>query len=700
MLAKALNILQEKFGYSQFRPQQEKIIQSIVNKQDSFVLMPTGGGKSLCYQIPALLFDGVTIVISPLISLMKDQVEALNKNGINAAFYNSSLSQAEEKIVIQQIHSNELKLLYMSPERLLSIQNTWLKTIKLSLVAVDEAHCVSMWGHDFRPEYTKLARLRKSIPHVPFIALTATADKTTRKDIIEQLALKSPITYISSFDRPNLSLEVRGNIPKKDKIIQYINFINNRPNDAGIIYCLSRKNTEAVANELKQNGINAKFYHAGMASEARSKVQENFLKDKIQVVCATVAFGMGIDKSNVRWVIHNNLPKNIESYYQEIGRAGRDGVNSETLLYYNMSDVVTLSKFAKQSSQSDILIEKLTRMQQLAEATTCRRKILLAYFGEILEENCGNCDVCKNPPEFFDGTIIAQKAISAVHRTKQEIGSHMLVNILRGSQSHELLSKGYQHIKTYGIGKDISNSDWHHYVNMLINQGALEVAYDEGFTLRISSFGKDILFGKQTINVTKPSLIVERKKALTPVSKKLSQREQLFEKLRRKRFEFAQYEDVPAYVIQNDATLWEMVDSRPESKEEMLAIDGVNATKYRNYGIDFLEIIKTHFDDQKSTFEITFEMFKKGISVEEICKERDLKLQTIISHLCKMYLDGKNVKIKQFISEDEYQKVKESAIKLKNSQVLKSHYHNLNGTIPYDKIRVGLTILEKEKSFQ
>lgn len=700
MLAKALNILQDKFGYSQFRPQQEKIIQSIVNKQDTFVLMPTGGGKSLCYQIPALLFDGVAIVISPLISLMKDQVEALNKNGINAGFYNSSQSQAEEKIVIQQIQSNELKLLYMSPERLLSIQNTWLRTINLSLVAVDEAHCVSMWGHDFRPEYTKLSKLRKSIPHVPFVALTATADKTTRKDIREQLALKSPNTFISSFDRPNLSLEVRGNIPKKDKTIQYVNFINNSPNDAGIIYCLSRKNTEAVAKELKQKGINAKFYHAGMGNDARNKVQEDFLKDKIQVVCATVAFGMGIDKSNVRWVIHNNLPKNIESYYQEIGRAGRDGVNSETLLYYNMSDVVTLSKFAKKSSQSDILIEKLTRMQQLAEATTCRRKILLAYFGEILKEDCGNCDVCNNPPEFFDGTIIAQKAISAVYRTNQKIGSHMLVNVLRGSQSHDLLAKGYQNIKTYGIGKDISSADWHHYVNILINQGALEVAYDEGFTLKISTFGKEILFGKQAINVTKPTLIQEKKTTTAPVSKSLSQREQLFEKLRRKRFEFAQYEDVPAYVIHNDATLWEMVDSRPVNKEDVLAIDGVNTTKYRNYGKDFLDIIKQHFDDQKSTFEITYEMFMNGDSVEEICKKRDLKLQTIISHLCKMYLDGKKVKIKQFITEDEYKKVKESAIKLKNSQILKSHYHNLKGALSYEKIRVGLTVLEKEKSFQ
>lgn len=700
MLAKALYILQDKFGYSKFRPQQEEIITTVLQKKDAFVLMPTGGGKSLCYQIPALLFDGLTIVVSPLISLMKDQVEALRSNGVNAAFYNSSLSKGAEQIVLRDIQSGNLKLLYMSPERLLSIQNSWLKTIPISLIAVDEAHCISMWGHDFRPEYTKLALLRRSIPHVPFIALTATADKTTRKDILEQLALSNPKTFVSSFDRINLSLEVRGSVAKKERVKEYISFINNRPNKAGIIYCLSRKNTESISKELKQFGVNAKFYHAGMGNAERAKVQENFLKDKVQVICATVAFGMGIDKSNVRWVIHNNLPKNIESYYQEIGRAGRDGVDSETILYYNMADVVQLNNFAKKSSQSKILMEKLKRMQQFAEATTCRRKILLAYFGEIQEGNCGNCDVCKNPPEFFDGTVIAQKAISAVHRTNQEIGSNMLINILRGSQSQELLSKGYQNIKTYGIGKETSNSDWQHYINLLINQGALEIAYDESFRLKISNFGKEVLFGKQKINVTKPTTVEEKEKKVAPVSKRLSQREQLFEKLRRKRFEFAQYEDVPAYVVQHDSTLWAMVDARPESKEDMLTIDGINITKYKNYGKDFLEVIKDHFDDQKSTFEITYGMFKQGVSITDICKERGLKEQTIISHLCKMYLDGFDVKLKQFITEDEYQRIKESALTIKNSKTLKPYFNFLKGELSYEKIRVGLTVLEKEKSFR
>jgi ATP-dependent DNA helicase RecQ len=603
----ALGLLEKVFGYNQFRPQQAEIIERVLDKKDTLVLMPTGGGKSVCFQIPALMFDGLTIVISPLISLMKDQVGALTAYGVSAAYLNSTLSEQEERVIIDKVLSKQIKLLYISPERLLKVYDIWLKNAEISLVAIDEAHCVSMWGHDFRPEYTQLKSFRNKLKTIPFIALTATADKTTRKDIVTQIGLKAHKTFISSFDRPNLSLNVRYNIPKKQKVKQIVAFIKQRPNECGIIYCLSRKGVEEMTRELKSFNINAESYHAGLPREKRAKVQEDFMLDKTPIICATIAFGMGIDKSNVRWVMHNNLPKNIEGYYQEIGRAGRDGLASDTILYYNLQDLMLLKRFADQAEQKEMAVEKLNRMLSYSEALSCRRQILLSYFGESLSVKCGNCDVCRNPPTFFDGTIIAQKALSAVSRTKETIGTITLINILRGSKNQDIYTRGLDKIKTYGVGADISFHDWQQYITQLMNVGMIEIAYEESFTLKITPYGKDVLGGKRNVDLTfpkpkdatpvlkAPKATRERKghKSRSPKKQKITGNA-LFEKLRQVRQKIALKNKVPAYVIFHDSALKLMESSLPTTPNEFLAIQGVSELKLHRYGSLFMDVITDH----------------------------------------------------------------------------------------------------------
>jgi len=554
--------------------------------------MPTGGGKSICYQVPALALEGTALIISPLIALMKDQVENLLANGIPAAFLNSSLSGSEEQEITNSCIKGDYKLLYLSPEKALSLLDSWLPGLNVSLIAIDEAHCISQWGHDFRPEYTQLNILRSVFPDTGIIALTATADKTTRKDIIQQLQLVQSDVFISSFDRPNLRLDVWGGLNQKKKQEEVLKFINKRKGESGIIYCLSRKKTEELSGFLLLNGISNDFYHAGMPAEERSRVQEAFIKDDQKIICATIAFGMGIDKSNIRWVIHYNIPKNMEGYYQEIGRAGRDGVKSDTLLFYNLSDLILLTKFAKESGQPELNAEKLRRIQEYAESRICRRRILLNYFGENYLRNCNNCDVCAHPPDLVDGTIAAQKALSALIRSGEKVGITMLINILRGSHNSELIIKRYNEIKTYGTGKEHSYEVWQAYILQFLQLGLIEIAYDESYHLKVTEHGREVLKGTEIVSIAEFRVTQEFEDAL-PLQKSVTPTgdQQLFEKLRVLRKLIAGSEGIAPYHIFTDKTLWEIVAQKPVSRDAMLAIQGVSQKKFEKYGDDFMKLI-------------------------------------------------------------------------------------------------------------
>ncbi len=594
--------LKTYFGYDSFRPLQEEIIRHILDKQDALVLMPTGGGKSICYQLPALLSEGTAIVVSPLISLMKDQVEALQANGIAAGALNSSNDETENANLRRSCVAGKLKLLYISPEKLLAEKDYLLRDMNISLFAIDEAHCISQWGHDFRPEYTQMGVLHQQFPQVPIIALTATADKITREDIIRQLHLIRPRTFISSFDRPNISLTVKRGFQTKEKNKAIIEFIQRHGKESGIIYCMSRNKTETVAQTLLKQGIRCGVYHAGLSAQQRDETQNDFINDRIQVVCATIAFGMGIDKSNVRWVIHYNLPKSIESFYQEIGRAGRDGLPSDTVLFYSLGDLILLTKFASESSQQKINLEKLQRMQQYAEADICRRRILLSYFGETATEDCGNCDVCKNPPQRFDGTVIVQKALSAIARAEQQIGTGLLIDILRGSYSAEVTAKGYQELKTFGVGRDIPPRDWQDYLLQMLQLGYFEIAYNENNHLKITPSGSDILFGraKATLAVIRHEETATRKgkKKKVVVTKELpfglagGESEDLFEELRGLRKQLADQEGLPAYIVLSDKVLHLLSISRPTTIEDFGSISGIGEYKKKKYGKDFVNLIR------------------------------------------------------------------------------------------------------------
>ena len=602
-----LQTLKTNFGYDTFRPLQKEIIEHILHGKDTVVLMPTGGGKSICYQLPALMMEGTAVVVSPLISLMKDQVESLRANGISARAMNSNNNETENLTLRRECMQGKIKLLYISPERLLLEMNYLLKDIKISLFAIDEAHCISQWGHDFRPEYTQLKIIREQFPQTPIVALTATADKITRQDIIKQLDMKEPKTFISSFDRPNLSLDVRRGYQQKEKTRAILDFIAKHRNECGIIYCLSRDKTEKVAEMLAKHGISTTAYHAGLSPSARDKAQDDFINDRVQVVCATIAFGMGIDKSNVRWIIHYNMPKSIESFYQEIGRAGRDGVKSDTLLFYSLGDLVMLSKFAMDSGQQTINLEKLNRMQQYAESDICRRRILLNYFGETMDHDCGNCDVCRNPPERFDGTIIVQKALSAIVRADQQIGTRMLIAILRGNYFEDLIEKGYDKLKTFGVGRDIPQRDWQDYLLQMLNMGYFEVAYNENNHLKVTSAGAKVLYGQEKAMLVvikreeketkKPGRAKQKdstEKALFNIPASLAIGEEstdLFEELRILRKRLADQQAIPAYIVLSDKTLHLLAAQRPTTLEEFGQVSGIGEYKKEKYGKEFVEVI-------------------------------------------------------------------------------------------------------------
>lgn len=690
--------LKENFGFEKFRPNQEAIINCVLSGQDTLAIMPTGGGKSICFQLPALVLPGITIVISPLIALMKDQVDSLKANGIEACFINSSQTETEQQFYIDRLQSNLMKLVYVAPESLSYLENVFSQTT-VSLIAIDEAHCISAWGHDFRPAYTNLGYLKNRFPSTPILALTATADKATRKDISQQLNLKNAKTFVASFDRKNLSLEVR---PALDRVKQIVDFIKGKPNESGIIYCLSRKTTEELAEKLQKIGLNAKAYHAGLDTKIRSKTQDEFINDDCQVVCATIAFGMGIDKSNVRWVIHYNLPKNIEGYYQEIGRAGRDGLPSETILFESYGDVIQLQKFASEGLNAEVQLAKLERMKQYADALSCRRKILLSYFGELVNENCGNCDICKNPPAFFDGTIIAQKALSAVIRLQESEPLPVIIDFLRGSKNAYIFEKEYQNLKTYGVGQDISWYDWNQYLIQLINLGFCEIAFHQQNKIRLTAFAKKVLFeGEKVLLNTVQKNNIEKSESKEPKSKTIAN--SLFETLRKLRYEISKEEEVPAYVIFSDAALRQMETNRPMSDQELIAIDGVGKAKLEKYGDVFIKAI-IDFEKNKplkrkkeaTTYKETLELYLKGFSAEEISQQRKLGIGTIMSHLAKLYVDGEAIDLSPFISKEEVEQIAKAQQKLDAPNALKPYFDFFEEKMAYEKIRLALAILEKE----
>lgn len=595
----ALKILQDTFGYDHFRPLQEKIIDSVIAGEDNFVLMPTGGGKSLCYQVPALVRKGTAIIISPLISLMQDQVEALKANGVAAAVYNSAMSENDARRTLAQLHHNQLNLLYIAPERLMT--ETFLSRlaeVDISLFAIDEAHCVSQWGHDFRPEYLKLGELRALFPGIPIIALTATADKQTRSDMIKRLHLEKAHVHIASFNRPNIRYTV---LDKQKPLQQLIHFLKQRPQEFGIIYCLSRKRVEELAAKLQEHGFSALPYHAGLSAQERHTAQDAFKRDDVNIIVATIAFGMGIDKPNVRYVVHYDLPKNIEGYYQETGRAGRDGLPSEALMLYGLQDIALIKSLIENNENAEqkrVELHKLNCMTAFAEAQTCRRQVLLNYFSEPSPADCGNCDICLNPPEQYDGTIDAQKALSAVYRLNQNYGVHYIIEVLRGRDNERIRRFNHQRLSTYGIGKELSQEEWYSIFRQLIHSGYLEQDIANYSVLRLTEQARPILRGEKKLVLAKPRFKEKEPLVKKTEKKSVSTMQQhdrtLFEKLRQLRKRLAQEAGVPPFVIFSDATLIEMSSHLPKNQQEFLAINGVGQKKLESYGEVFLEAINEH----------------------------------------------------------------------------------------------------------
>ncbi len=664
----ALGLLAKFYGYRSFRPGQYEVIEAVSGGRDAVVLLPTGGGKSLCYQMPALLArKGVAIVVSPLIALMQDQTTALVANGIPAAAIHSNQDEAYNRTVADAAFAGKLRLLYISPEGLLQNFDYWSR-LDISLVAIDEAHCISQWGHDFRPDYTALSLIKERLPNVPVIALTATADRLTRDDIVQQLHLRDPYCLIGSFDRPNISLRAYSNPGAKQRMRFIADMARKYPQDSGIAYCLSRAGAESTHKALTALGIRSACYHAGMSADERDRSMRAFLNGSVQVVCATVAFGMGIDKSNIRWVVHNNLPGTIESYYQEIGRAGRDGLPAEAVLFYSYGDIVTLRSFAEDSGRTAVNLEKLARMEAYAEARVCRRRVLLSYFSEERDCDCGNCDICRNQPARFDGTILAQKALSAVMRTGgTAIGVFTLVNILRGQRRSDIVRAGYDTIRTFGAGADLSQPEWNDYISQMIQLGVFEIAYEDANHLRVTPFGMKILKGAAHIELSThvpPQYNAKGRKGekAVPEETNADPVHQLMEQLKTVRTDISRKEGKPAYTVFSDATLLDMATRRPTTLDEFLQVNGVGEKKAATYGKRFLSAIRKFEGLGAGTpagtsLKETLILFNTGMGVGEIAATKHVSTDTIYNHLAQLIEQGLITTFGTIISRKEYEDI-------------------------------------------
>ncbi|MCQ9123698.1 DNA helicase RecQ [Rodentibacter caecimuris] len=593
----ALSVLNSVFGYQSFRKGQEEVINAALNGQDTLVVMATGNGKSLCYQIPALCFDGLTLVISPLISLMKDQVDQLQANGIEAAFLNSSQTLEQQQLVQNKLISGNLKLLYISPEKVMT--NSFFQLIsycQVSFIAIDEAHCISQWGHDFRPEYTQLGGLKSSFPNAPIMALTATADYTTRQDILTHLKLHNPYKYVGSFDRPNIRYTLEEKFKPTEQLTR---FVLAQKGKSGIVYCNSRNKVERIAESLRNKGISAVAYHAGMETAQRERVQQDFQRDNVQVVVATIAFGMGINKSNVRFVAHFDLPRSIESYYQETGRAGRDDLPAEAVLFYEAADYAWLQKILlekPETPQRQIEQHKLEAIGEFAESQTCRRLVLLNYFGEHRQTPCNNCDICLDPPKKYDGLVDAQKVMSAIYRVGQCFGAQYVIGVLRGMQNQKILERQHDKLSVYGIGKDKSKEHWQSVIRQLIHLGFIQQVIGEfNTTLQLTENAKPVLKGEVPLELAMPRISAISKMAHNPQRNAvLNYDKDLFARLRFLRKQIADKENIPPYIVFNDATLQEMAQYMPTSNIEMLQINGVGTIKLERFAQPFIMLIKEH----------------------------------------------------------------------------------------------------------
>ncbi|MGB1108924.1 MAG: DNA helicase RecQ [Gammaproteobacteria bacterium] len=700
-----LDILNHTFGYSGFRGQQQAIIEQLSNGGDALVLMPTGGGKSLCYQIPALGREGTAIVVSPLIALMQDQVNALRELGVAAAFLNSSLDLNSAREVEQRLLDGSLDLLYVAPERLMmdSFQNL-LRRTRIALFAIDEAHCVSQWGHDFRPEYMQLGALHEHFPEIPRIALTATADEVTRREIIERLKLEEAGHFISGFDRPNIRYRITHKTNARQQLIRWLHA--EHPHDAGIVYCLSRKKVDATAEFLANEGFKALPYHAGMSAEDRRINQERFLREEGLIIVATIAFGMGIDKPDVRFVAHLDLPKSIEAYYQETGRAGRDGLPADAWMVYGLQDVIMLRQMTAESGANEtrqrIEHHKLESMLGLCEITSCRRQALLAYFGDQQPEPCGNCDTCLDPVDTFDGTVVAQKALSAVYRTGQRFGVNHVVDVLLGKENDRMFQLGHQHLSTFGIGSELDATGWKSIFRQLVARGYLNVDVEGYGGLRLAEAARPVLKGEETLHLRRDPK-PERSRRKTAREARNEAYGPLWEALRAERKRLADEHGVPPYVIFHDATLMDMMQKRPRSLAEMAEISGVGDAKLERYGDAFLSVLNEQAEKEaqapkpvrrreglSETVQKSCNLCTAGLSIPEIAERRELAESTVAVHLSRgIELGELKLEDVMDIPAEDVSRIQDcfEALSETDRLPLKIAYEALGGEFDFDVLR-------------